>query len=180
MYHWQHIFVQGKLITLVRVWANIGSPSKTWSTRNRNVTDVSKECKIHVMHFWQWHYRIHFNPTVVDCGSLSNLTNGQVSHTAGTTFGQTANYTCDAGYSLVGGTTRTCQTTGTWSGSAPTCQGMLLLPCVCVCAQLGKHLDLSYSQKGTTCITQEAHYIKDFRQAAALLTIAVEQTFYPS
>ena len=68
--------------------------------------------------------------TAVDCGTLSNPTNGQVSRTAGTTFGQTANYTCDPGYNLVGDRTRTCQATGVWSESAPTCQGMLLLPCI--------------------------------------------------
>ena len=65
--------------------------------------------------------------TVVDCGNLTNPTNGQVNHTAGTTFRQTATYSCDPGYNLVGGTQRTCQVTGVWSGSVPTCQGMLLL-----------------------------------------------------
>ena len=38
----------------------------------------------------------------------------------GTTFGQMATYSCNGGYELTGGATRTCQTTG-WSGSAPTC-----------------------------------------------------------
>ena len=64
--------------------------------------------------------------TVVDCGNLTDPTNGQVS-TGRTTFGQTATYSCDPGYNLVGGTQRTCQVTGVWSGSVPTCQGMLLL-----------------------------------------------------
>ena len=36
-----------------------------------------------------------------------------------------------ATYNLVGGSTRTCQATGVWSGSAPTCQRMLLLLCIC-------------------------------------------------
>ena len=62
----------------------------------------------------------------MDCGTLTDPTNGQVSHTAGTTFEQAATYSCDRGYNLVGGSTRTCQATGVWSGSAPTCQGMLL------------------------------------------------------
>ena len=63
--------------------------------------------------------------TVVDCGTLSNPLNGQVNHTAGTTFGETATYSCNTGYNLVGDNTRTCQATGAWSGSAPTCQSML-------------------------------------------------------
>ena len=63
--------------------------------------------------------------TVVDCGNLTDPANGQVDHTAGT-FGQNATYSCNTGYSLVGDSTRICQTEGDWSGSAPTCQGMLL------------------------------------------------------
>ena len=60
----------------------------------------------------------------VDCGSLTDPANGQVSHTAGTRFGQTATYSCNTGYNLVGDSTRTCQATGNWSGSVPTCQGI--------------------------------------------------------
>ena len=62
----------------------------------------------------------------VDCGNLTDPANGRVNHTAGTTFGQTATYSCNTGYNLVGDSTRTCQATGNWSGSAPTCQSMLL------------------------------------------------------
>ena len=61
---------------------------------------------------------------VVDCGSLTDPANGQVDLTSGTTFGQTATYSCNTGYNLVGDSTRTCQATGEWSGSAPTCQGV--------------------------------------------------------
>ena len=64
--------------------------------------------------------------TAVDCGNLTDPANGQVDHTAGTRFGQTATYSCDTGYNLVGDSTRTCQAEGHWSRSAPTCQGMLL------------------------------------------------------
>ena len=64
---------------------------------------------------------------VVGCGTLTNPTNGQVNHTAGATFGQTATYSCDTGYNLVGDSTRICQDGGVWSGSEPNCQGMLLL-----------------------------------------------------
>jgi len=68
-----------------------------------------------------------FPSTVVDCGNLTNPANGQVSHTAGTTFGETATYSCNTGYNLVGNSTRTCEATGAWSGSEPTCERMLLL-----------------------------------------------------
>ena len=69
--------------------------------------------------------------TAVNCGTLTNPANGRVSHTAGTTFGRIATYSCNTGYTRVGVSTRTCQATRVWSGNAPTCQGMLLLLCIC-------------------------------------------------
>ena len=74
--------------------------------------------------------------TVVVCGTLTNPVNGQVSHTAGTTFGQTATYSCGTCFNLVGDNTRTCQATGMWSGSAPTCQSKLLPS---ACTQVGSN-----------------------------------------
>ena len=65
--------------------------------------------------------------TAVNCGTLNNPANGQVSHTGRTTYRQTATYSCDTGYNLVGDSTRTCQATRVWSGSEPTCQSVLLL-----------------------------------------------------
>ena len=67
--------------------------------------------------------------TAEDCSTLPDPANGQVNDTAGTTFEQTATYSCNTGYNLVGNSTRMCQATGVWSGSAPTCEGMLLLNC---------------------------------------------------
>ena len=63
----------------------------------------------------------------MDCGTLTGPANGQVSHAAGTTVGQTATYSCNTGYNLLGDSTRTCQAAGVWSGHAPTCHRMLLL-----------------------------------------------------
>ena len=57
---------------------------------------------------------------------MSNPLNGQVSHTAGTTFGETATYSCNTGYNLVGDSIHTCEAIGEWSGSEPTCERMLL------------------------------------------------------
>ncbi|CAH1271357.1 CSMD3 [Branchiostoma lanceolatum] len=57
--------------------------------------------------------------TAVQCPTLTAPANGAVS---GTNFyGDVATFTCDAGYNLVGGSTRTCQADTTWSGSSPTC-----------------------------------------------------------
>ena len=57
---------------------------------------------------------------IVDCGSLPDPANGQVTLN-GTGFHSMANYTCDPGYGLVGNATRICQLDGTWSGSV-SCQ----------------------------------------------------------
>ena len=69
-----------------------------------------------------------FHLTAVNCDTLADSTNGRVSHTGGTTFGQTANYSCNTGYRLVGDNIRTCQATGEWSGSVPTCHGIVITP----------------------------------------------------
>ena len=63
---------------------------------------------------------------VMDCGSLSDPTNGQVTFTT-TTEGSVANYTCDTGYDPVGDSTRTCQSDEQWSGSEPTCQSKFVI-----------------------------------------------------
>ena len=100
----------------------------------------------------------------MDCNALSNPANGQVS-TTGTTFGQTATYSCNTGYNLVGDSTRTCQATGMWSGSAPTCQSMFLfssvnyqaistyvslLPIVADCGALSNPVNGQVTTSGTT------------------------------
>ncbi|HJL00732.1 MAG TPA: EGF domain-containing protein [Polyangiaceae bacterium LLY-WYZ-15_(1-7)] len=57
---------------------------------------------------------------LVDCGSLGSPANGSVS-TDRTTLGGTASYGCNTGYEIVGTDTRTCEASGSWSGSAPSC-----------------------------------------------------------
>ena len=64
---------------------------------------------------------VYIHSTVVDCRTLNTTMNGQVSHPNGTTFGQTATYSCNTGYNLVGDSTRMCQADGIWSGNEPTC-----------------------------------------------------------
>lgn len=56
----------------------------------------------------------------VDCGSLSDPLNGNVD-VSQTFFPGVATYTCNSGYLLIGGNTRTCQANEMWSGIAPTC-----------------------------------------------------------
>ncbi|XP_064387707.1 CUB and sushi domain-containing protein 1-like isoform X3 [Halichondria panicea] len=55
----------------------------------------------------------------VPCGDPPTIPNGFKTFT-GTTFGETATYTCNTGYQLLGSSTVTCQASGSWS-TAPTC-----------------------------------------------------------
>ena len=67
--------------------------------------------------------------TALNCDALTNPANGQVSLPGGTTVGQTATYSCNTGYNLVGSSTSTCEATGqdtaAWSEDPPICEGML-------------------------------------------------------
>ena len=90
-------------------------------TENKAVhPDIPSRVYIHIPHEHKTH-ETSFHSTVVDCETLNNPANGQVSHPDGTTFTQTATYSCDTGYNLMGDNTRTCQADGMWSGNQPTC-----------------------------------------------------------
>ena len=47
-----------------------------------------------------------------------------VSVTADSMFNSVATYSCNTGYALIGDEMRTCQSSGVWFGSEPTCQGI--------------------------------------------------------
>ena len=68
----------------------------------------------------------HSLPLVIACGALATPPNGRVTYIDGTGFGQSAAYSCNSGYYLMGASIRTCQLVG-WSESEPTCQRMLQL-----------------------------------------------------
>jgi hypothetical protein len=58
--------------------------------------------------------------SLVDCHTPPAIANGLVSAPV-TTLGAAATYGCSVGYSMTGSPTRTCQASGTWSGTPPTC-----------------------------------------------------------
>ena len=64
----------------------------------------------------------YLNSTGV-CSELFSPTNGKVTWT-GLTNGSTATYTCGSGYQLIGVETRTCLSSGVWSGQEPICESM--------------------------------------------------------
>ena len=66
-----------------------------------------------------------FSISVVNCGTLTDPPNGMVTLT-NTTFGGTATYSCNTGYTLSGDMTRMCGADGNWTGSEPNCVGECL------------------------------------------------------
>lgn len=64
--------------------------------------------------------------TAVDCLELESPVNGMVA-LIGTTFMNTATYSCNEGYSVDGDMLRTCLSSAVWSGSEPSCIGQLTL-----------------------------------------------------
>ena len=62
--------------------------------------------------------------TVVPCTILKNPANGTLRLT-GTSYGNTATYTCDTGFVLVGSETLICGDDGMWSDLPPVCQSVV-------------------------------------------------------
>ena len=117
-----------------------------------------------------------FPSTAVDCGTLSNPANGQVSHPKGTTVGQRANYSCDPGYILMMEDSthinpRTCRADGLWSGVALTCSCKLYC-CVYACLCIHKHTVIKCTFASSGTITGSKHAL-DNKVCLMLLFIHV-------
>ena len=80
-------------------------------------------CTLHSYAVSNTYHSILMSPStaVQDCGCLLDVTNGMVVLSPNTLQNSVASYTCDAGHLLIGDSTRTCSS-GTWSGSEPTCR----------------------------------------------------------
>ena len=80
-------------------------------------------CTLHSCAVSNTYHSILTSPStaVQDCGCLLDVTNGMVVLSPNTLQDSVASYTCDAGHLLIGDSTRTCSS-GTWSGSEPTCR----------------------------------------------------------
>ena len=63
---------------------------------------------------------LYLPSSAVECGDPGTPTNGQRSLSS-TTYNSVVTYTCDVGYTLQGSNSRTCQSSGLWSGTQPLC-----------------------------------------------------------
>lgn len=85
----------------------------------------------------------------VDCGALTNPSNGTVNTSGGTTFGSTATYACNPGYMSSGGNaSRMCQANMTWSGSPLVCT--MAAPTHCIIEYRAPSVPNSTNCTGTT------------------------------
>lgn len=57
----------------------------------------------------------------LECSQLEPIENGALFRTS-SSVGSVVTYSCDSGYTLVGGSVRECQLTSAWTGSAPSCE----------------------------------------------------------
>ena len=56
-----------------------------------------------------------------NCGSLTSPANGSVDLSEGTLVNASVSYSCDEGFNLRGVDSRTCLSSGNWTGSEPEC-----------------------------------------------------------
>ena len=59
---------------------------------------------------------------VIDCGDAGTPGDGRRAGSTSTTFGSEVTYSCNDGFALRGSETRECQSSGSWSGSLPSCE----------------------------------------------------------
>ena len=59
--------------------------------------------------------------TGIKCGLLKTPKNGFVNYTSGISYGDSATYHCDAGYTIIGDNQTVCQINGQWSAFTPVC-----------------------------------------------------------
>lgn len=86
------------------------------------------------------------------CDFPGIVENGAASSTS-YDYGSKITYTCDTGYRLVGDRERMCMDDGKWTGSSPTCQGMISF----ICLALVVLLVCSQRRCRVACLTIEHH-----------------------
>jgi len=90
-------------------------------------------------------------PTCIEaeCNSTLDVLHGSYSvNQSSYVFGDVVRYECDAGYYIDGAPVLTCDSTGTWNATLPTCQ-----PVVCNSVILPDHASVNYTN-GTTFLSQ--------------------------
>ncbi|CAI8052865.1 CUB and sushi domain-containing protein 3 [Geodia barretti] len=88
---------------------------------------------------------------IVVCPTLNDPANGNV-NPSGYTFGQTAEYTCNTGFNLVGDSILTCGPEGQWSGNPPVCEAVQ-------CPPIGSPVNGSLLISGTGVYQDTALYV---------------------
>ena len=104
------------IVTALSQWSSLQSKKRTSLPKTTCV--VNSYIKVLFVMWPQANY-INVIFAVLKCRVLPNPSNGQVTVNAD---GDHANYSCHEPYTLIGNTTRTCNSDGLWSGIDPTCK----------------------------------------------------------
>nr|XP_020663214.1 complement receptor type 1 [Pogona vitticeps] len=111
----------------------VGGLSDTYR-HNQSVTldchnghTISGSREIHCQMDGTWEPPLPLCEQAVQCHPLPDVPNGSYSNQKDTAYTPEmfVNYTCDPGYALIGEATIYCTSSGTWSSSAPFCEGKL-------------------------------------------------------
>ena len=76
--------------------------------------------EIILIKFVDYEFCLQIN-TGIDCGDPATLSNQRVDTPFGTRYPNTATYSCNSGYTLVGSVNRTCGANGNWTLLQPEC-----------------------------------------------------------
>ena len=87
---------------------------------------------------------------VVNCGSPSTPSNGDVDTSSGTDYNDVAIFSCDTGYTMLGSSTTTCQADGSWSNATPICY---IVDCGVPTAPSSGSVDVSFGTNFTDSAT---------------------------
>ena len=99
----------------------------SYTVTNKPLIWLSSPCSPYAVCHSNNNNNIPLSTVVVTCSVLPIPTNGRRSSSQ-RNYNVTVSFSCNTGYNLRGNSSRTCQSTGQWSGTQPTCDSKLLCP----------------------------------------------------
>ncbi|XP_067673802.1 uncharacterized protein [Haliotis asinina] len=113
------------------------------------------------------------------CGAAPDVTNAEsniITKTDATSYGAIVEYTCKAGYEIMGSSRRLCNTTNTWTNTAPTCERKkCALPKIAM-GSLNVAKPAEFEDKVTlTC--EAGYWASTTNKTTAVLTCKADGTF---
>ena len=84
-------------------------------------------------------------------------------------------FSCNTGYRLRGSSSRTCQASGQWSGTRPTCVSKWIVGCQCVVCNYNDYncLFMHVSVRKPSCFSNDCKHIKVIQSCISVLQCPV-------